>query len=228
MCGRFALKTPRARLSERFGLAECMDLVPRYNIPPGTEVAAIRVSPEGKRVLHLLRWGLVPHWAKDSAIGAKLSNARAEGVADKPSFRDAFRCRRCLMPADGFYEWQTRGKDKQPYFIHQDDTFAMAGLWSSWRQPDGGVLRTCCIITTGPNGVMAPIHDRMPVIVAPADWERWLTAPGAAVQDLLRPCPDADLRAWPVDRRVNRTADDDPGLMDPISLDALAPPGSVS
>lgn len=222
MCGRFALKTPRARLSERFGLDECPELAPRYNIPPGTDIAAIRLSPEGRRVLHLLRWGLVPHWAKDPAMGAKLNNARAEGVAEKPAFRDAFRRRRCLIPADGFYEWQARGKVKQPYFISQGETFAMAGLWESWRQPDGGILRTCCVLTTGPNGVMAPIHDRMPVIVPPQDWSRWLAAPVDEVGDLLQPCPDADMVAWPVDRRVNRTLEDDPGLMDPLE-DASAP-----
>jgi putative SOS response-associated peptidase YedK len=219
MCGRFALKSPPAKLVERFGLDECADFTPHYNIPPGTDIPVIRQSPEGKRVLHLLRWGLVPHWAKDPSIGNKLSNARGESVAEKPSFRDAFRRRRCLIPADGFYEWKTEGKMKQPYFISlkSGEPLAMGGLWESWRRPDGEILRTTCIITTGPNGVMEPIHDRMPVILRTEDWQAWLEAPVEAIQPLV--CPsDADvMQAWPVDRRVSRTVDDDAGLIEPIA-----------
>lgn len=220
MCGRFALKSPPAKLVERFGLDECADFTPRYNIPPGTDIPVIRQSPEGKRVLHLLRWGLVPHWAKDPSIGNKLSNARGESVAEKPSFRDAFRRRRCLIPADGFYEWKTEGKVKQPYFISlkSGEPLAMGGLWESWRRPDGEILRTACIITTGPNDVMEPIHDRMPVILRTEDWQAWLEAPAEAIQPLV--CPyDADaMQAWPVDRRVSRTVDDDAGLINPVAL----------
>jgi putative SOS response-associated peptidase YedK len=117
MCGRYTLSTPPADLIAHFGLDACADFPPRYNIPPGTDIPVIRLSPEGKRVLHLLHWGLIPHWAKDPAIGARLNNARAESIADKPAFRDAFRRRRCLIPADGFYEWKAEGKVKQPYFI---------------------------------------------------------------------------------------------------------------
>jgi putative SOS response-associated peptidase YedK len=186
MCGRFALKSPPAKLVERFGLDECADFAPRYNIPPGTDIPVIRQSPEGKRVLHLLRWGLVPHWAKDPSIGNKLNNARGESVAEKPSFRDAFRRRRCLIPADGFYEWKTEGKVKQPYFISlkSGEPLAMGGLWESWRRPDGEILRTACIITTGPNDVMEPIHDRMPVILRTEDWQAWLEAPVEDIQSL--------------------------------------------
>lgn len=219
MCGRFALKSPPAKLVERFGLDECADFTPRYNIPPGTDIPVIRRSPEGKRVLHLLRWGLVPRWAKDPSIGNKLSNARGESVAEKPSFRDAFRRRRCLIPADGFYEWKTEGKVKQPYFfsLKSGEPLAMGGLWESWRRPDGEILRTTCIITTGPNEVMEPIHDRMPVILRTEDWQAWLEAPVEAIQPLV--CPyDADaMQAWPVDRRVSRTVDDDAGLIEPIA-----------
>jgi putative SOS response-associated peptidase YedK len=219
MCGRFALKSPPAKLVERFGLDECADFTPHYNIPPGTDIPVIRQSPEGKRVLHLLRWGLVPHWAKDPSIGNKLSNARGESVAEKPSFRDAFRRRRCLIPADGFYEWKTEGKVKQPYFISlkSGEPLAMGGLWESWRRPDGEILRTACIITTGPNDVMEPIHDRMPVILRTEDWQAWLEAPVEAIQPLV--CPyDADaMQAWPVDRRVSRTVDDDAGLIEPVA-----------
>ncbi len=219
MCGRFALKSPPAKLVERFGLDECADFTPRYNIPPGTDIPVIRQSPEGKRVLHLLRWGLVPHWAKDSSIGNKLSNARGESVAEKPSFRDAFRRRRCLIPADGFYEWKTEDKVKQPYFISlkSGEPLAMGGLWESWRRPDGEILRTACIITTGPNDVMEPIHDRMPVILRTEDWQAWLEEPVEAIQPLVRPYESDAMQAWPVGRRVSRTVDDDAGLIEPIT-----------
>lgn len=218
MCGRFALKAPPAELVQRFCLDECADLKPRYNIPPGTDIAAIRLSPEGKRVLHLLRWGLVPHWAKDPSIGNKLNNARGESVAEKPSFRDAFKRRRCLIPADGFYEWAAQGKLKQPYYISlkSGEPMAMAGLWESWKAPDGNILRTCCVITTGPNAVMEPIHDRMPVIVAPEDWGRWLSAPVEEIEGLVTPYDPEQMRAWPVDRRVSKTVDDDEGLVLPL------------
>ena len=167
MCGRFALKSPPAELVTRFGLDECADYSPRYNIPPGTDIPVIRQSPEGRRVLYLLRWGLVPHWAKDPSIGVKLNNARGESVAEKPSFKQAFMRRRCLIPADGFYEWKTEGKTKQPYYfsLKSGEPMAMAGLWESWKAPDGSVLRTTCVITTRANALMEPIHERMPVIV---------------------------------------------------------------
>ena len=222
MCGRFVLKATPAELITRFGLDECVDLKPRYNIPPGTEIAAIRQSPEGKRVLHLLKWGLVPHWAKDPGIGNKLNNARGESVMDKPSFREAFKRRRCLIPADGFYEWKAEGKLKQPYFISLPEPFAMAGLWESWKAPDGSILRTCCVITTGPNAVMEPIHDRMPVIIAPEDWGRWLSAPVEDIAELVRPYPDDAMQAWPVSRRVSKTAEDDAGLIE-FAADDLLP-----
>jgi putative SOS response-associated peptidase YedK len=219
MCGRFALKSPPAKLVERFGLDECADFTPRYNIPPGTDIPVIRQSPEGKRVLHLLRWGLVPHWAKDPSIGNKLSNARGESVAEKPSFRDAFRRRRCLIPADGFYEWKTDGKVKQPYFISlkSGEPLAMGGLWESCRRPDGEILRTACIITTGPNDIMEPIHDRMPVILRAEDWQAWLEAPVENIQPLVCPYDVDAMQAWPVGRRVSRTVDDDAGLIEPIT-----------
>ena len=219
MCGRFALKSPPAKLVERFGLDECVDFVPRYNIPPGTDIPVIRQSPVGKRVLHLLRWGLVPRWAKDPGIGNKLSNARGESVAEKPSFRDAFRRRRCLIPADGFYEWKTEGKMKQPFFISlkSGEPLVMGGLWESWRRPDGEILRTACIITTGPNDVMEPIHDRMPVILRTEDWQAWLEAPVEDIQPLVCPYESDAMQAWPVDRRVSRTVDDDAGLIEPVA-----------
>lgn len=219
MCGRYVLKTPGPELARIFGLDEYPDLAPRYNIPPGTDIPVIRHSPEGKRVMHLLRWGLVPHWAKDPAIGAKLNNARAESVLEKPSFGDAFRRRRCLIPADGFYEWKSEGKLKLPYFIslRSGQPLAMGGVWESWRAPDGSVVRSCAVLTTGPNAVMEPIHDRMPVIVAPEQWQAWLTEPAEAVMSLLAPPSPEPMQAWPVSRRVSRTVEDAPDLIEPLA-----------
>jgi putative SOS response-associated peptidase YedK len=216
MCGRFVLKATPTELITRFGLDECVDLNPRYNIPPSTNIATIRQSPEGKRVLHLLKWGLVPHWAKDPGIGSKLNNARGESVAEKPSFREAFKRRRCLIPADAFYEWKAEGKLKQPYCISLPEPFVMAGLWESWKSPDGSILRTCCVITTGPNAVMQPIHDRMPVIISPEHWCRWLSASVEEVVELIRPYPADHMHAWPVSRRVSKTVEDDAELIEAI------------
>jgi len=216
MCGRFALKAPPAELITRFGLDECAAFKPRYNIPPGTDIPVIRQSPEGKRVLHLLRWGLVPHWARDTSIGARLNNARGETVAAKPSFRDAFKRRRCLIPASGFYEWKTEDRIKQPYYISlkSGEPMALAGLWESWKAPDGNILRTVCIVTTGANALMEPIHERMPVIVSAEHWQDWLAEPVEKVERLVTACPDANLQAWPVSRRVSKTVDDDAGLIE--------------
>ena len=221
MCGRFALNVPFAELVARFGLDECALLAPRYNIPPGTEIPVIRQSPEGKRVLHLLHWGLVPHWAKDRSLGAKLNNARGESVAEKPSFREAFKRRRCLVPASGFYEWKAEGKTKEPYYISlkSGEPMAMGGLWESWQSPAGEIVRTVCIVTTGANELMAPIHDRMPLLVAEEHWPTWLAAPADEVRPLIAPFPASQMRTWQVSRRVNRTTDDDSGLIEAI-LDA--------
>lgn len=219
MCGRYALLSTPASLLDHFGLGACPDFPPRYNIPPGTDIPVIRRSPEGNRVLHLLRWGLVPHWARDASIGARLNNARSETVADKPAFRDAFRRRRCLIPADGFYEWKSEGRLKQPYYISQSNgtPLALGGLWEAWTGPDGQVLRTCCIVTTAANALMTPIHNRMPVIVRRGDWDAWLgSEPLPAGQDLLAPPPAETLQVWPVDRRVGRASEDGPDLILPL------------
>ncbi|MBM4180081.1 MAG: SOS response-associated peptidase [Betaproteobacteria bacterium] len=226
MCGRYAFLSPPAEVAAHFGLAECAEYLPRFNIPPGTDIPVIRLSPEGKRVLHRLRWGLVPHWAKDPAIGAKLNNARAEGVREKPSFRDAFRRRRCLIPASGFYEWHTEGRVKQPWYfsLKSGEPLAMGGLWESWRAPDGVILRTCAVITTEPNQLMAPVHDRMPVLIDREHWRDWLAAPPEAVTGLLAPPPAEIMRAWRVDRRVSRVAEDDAGLIEALAEDDAASP----
>ena len=223
MCGRFALAAPKAELVTHFRLDEFEgdgdDFPARYNIPPGTDIAVIRQSPEGKRVLHRLRWGLIPHWAKEPSIGAKLNNARGESVDEKPSFKSAFSRRRCLIPASGFYEWKTEGKTKQPYYfsLKSGAPLALAGLWESWKAPDGSIIRTACIITTAANALMAPVHDRMPLIVGEADWQDWLGAPAEDVKPVIRPYDASDLQAWPVERRVSRTGEDDEGLIAPLS-----------
>jgi putative SOS response-associated peptidase YedK len=211
MCGRFSLKAPAADLIQHFGLDTCVDLTPRYNIPPGTEIAAIRQSPAGERVLHHLKWGLVP------SIGNKLNNARGEMVADKPSFREAFKRRRCLIPADGFYEWTAQGRLKQPWYISlkSGQPMAMAGLWEAWTSSTGDILRTCCVITTGPNELMQAIHDRMPVLIPEQDWACWLSGPVETVAELVRPYAAAEMQAWPVDRRVSKTCEDDADLITP-------------
>lgn len=218
MCGRYVLSTRPEALAAHFGLDEYCDYPPRWNIPPGTEIPVIRQSPEGRRVLHLLRWGLVPHWASDASIGQRLNNARAETVAEKPAFREAFRRRRCLIPADGFYEWKTMDGVKQPYYIslRSGQPLAMGGLWESWRAPDGSVLRTCAIVTTGPNGLMAAIHDRMPVIIAPEHWQTWLSGPADEAMPLLSPYPAEPMQAWPVHRRVSKATEDKPDLIEPL------------
>lgn len=220
MCGRYALNATPSELVTRFGLDECADFNARYNIPPGTDIPVIRQSPEGKRVLHLLRWGLVPHWTKDPSIGAKLNNARGETVAEKPSFRDAFKRRRCLIPMSGFFEWKAEGKTKQPYFITQKsgDIMAMGGLWESWKTPDGNILRTVCVVTTSPNAVMEPIHDRMPVIVTPENWPSWLSGTPDDVQSMVASCAPGLMVAWPVSKRVSKTQEDDASLVEQIEI----------
>jgi putative SOS response-associated peptidase YedK len=220
MCGRYALEAPCSQLSRRFGLAqpEAVDFPPRYNIAPGTDIPVIRQSPNGQRVVHLLRWGLLPHWAKDPAHGARLINARGESVAEKPSFRDAFRRRRCLIPASGFYEWQAAGAPgsrKQACYIslQSGESMAFGGLWEAWTAPDGEIVRSCCIVTTAANELMRAIHERMPLILAPEHWHDWLTTTAAQASLLIRPCADGELQAWPVSPRVGKVSEDDAALI---------------
>jgi len=225
MCGRYALYGPASRLREHFSVADWPDFGDRYNIAPSLECPVIRLSPQGERLAHLLRWGLVPHWAKDASIGARLNNARAESVASKPSFRAAYRRRRCLIPASGYYEWQAvAGARKQPWFIGlvDDEPLAMGGLWESWRDPAGELLRSFCVVTTAPNALMQPIHDRMPVIVARADWESWLSPINEDPADLLAPFPAERMRAWKVSRRVSSAREEGPALI--AQVDAAEPP----
>ena len=177
MCGRFALARCPDEVTRLFDLAECADFAPRYNIAPTTDIPVIRRSPNQQNVLHLLRWGLIPHWSKDPTSGSRLINARSESLTEKPSFRSAFARRRCLIPADGFYEWDLQGTTKQPYYFTESngELLSFGGLWESWTAPDGSLLRTTCIITTQATGEVALIHDRMPLIIQLQDVVAWLT-----------------------------------------------------
>jgi putative SOS response-associated peptidase YedK len=220
MCGRYMLTTPVDALRQLFLFTELPNLAPRYNIAPTQEVPIVRRSHDGAaRELLMVRWGLVPYWADDPKIGNRLINARAESVARAPAFREAYRRRRCLVPADGFFEWRKDGRARQPLLVRRKDQapFAFAGLWERWAQPGGAVLRSCTIITCPPNALISPVHDRMPVILAPGDLERWLD-PEADGRELLGPCPAEWLEALPVSPRVNSPQNDDPECILPLAV----------
>ena len=223
MCGRFTLQTPVKELATFFGLAETPDLAARYNIAPTQPVATVVVLT-GNRRLRLMRWGLVPPWAKDLSIGSRMINARAETVAEKPAFRSAFKHRRCLVMADGFFEWQTKGKAKQPYHVARKDgsPFAFAGLWERWEPADGGEpVESCTIITTEANALVRRFHDRMPVILDPEDFDLWLdpavTEP-ERLPPLLRPYPAEKMEAYPVSSIVNSPAHESAECLQPVSV----------
>lgn len=197
MCGRYALNATAQQLIEHFQLLSCPDFAPRYNIAPTSQIPIIRWKPDTGRVGQIVRWGLIPSWSKEPT--AKLNNARAETVHEKPSFRTSFQKHRCLIPASGFYEWQTVAGKKQPYYLHPAERFfAFAGLLAAWKAPDGQTIVSTCIITTGPNAVMAPIHDRMPVILRPTDFDTWLDPTSHDPRELLRPCSEEGMSAYPV------------------------------
>ena len=214
MCGRFALYSDPFSLAKRFEAEALPELRPRYNVAPSQNTPIVR-EEGGKRRFSLARWGLVPHWAKDTKIGYSTINARAETVAGKPAFRNAFRHWRCLIPADGFYEWQVipGSKIKQPWFIvlRDREPMAFAGLWEQWRSPEGEELESCSIIVTEANELMKPIHDRMPVILAPEDWDAWLETDAKdaeGLQNLLKPYLAEGMTAWPVSTKVNSPRND--------------------
>jgi len=223
MCGRFTLITPAEALAEQFQLFEIPSLAPRYNIAPTQPVAAVRRVPgDGQRELVLLRWGLVPFWAKDPGIGARMINARSETVAEKPAFRAAFRRRRCLVPADGFYEWRRLERGKQPFYVRLRDErpFAFAGLWEHWEGPDETAIDSCTLLTTEPNDLIRPVHSRMPVILSPKDYDLWLD-PGVQkaelLQPLLRPYPSEGMLAYPISTWVNKPKNDSPRCIEPLT-----------
>lgn len=220
MCGRFSLRTPVQLLSEHFQLSVVPTWGQRYNIAPSQPVATVMVTPEHTgRQFRLLRWGLIPSWAKDPDIGARMINARAETAPTKPAFRAAFRQRRCLVLADGLYEWQRQGRGKQPFYIRMRDDrpFAFAGLWEHWEGRDGSSIDSCTLLTTEPNEIIRALHHRMPVILEPKDYDVWLD-PGTQKADLLHPLlgpyPSEEMTAYPVSPRVNNPAHDGPGCIE--------------
>ena len=223
MCGRFTRKENFQQMAEILGLKALPPLSPRYNIAPSQLVACVRSNPEtqGREFIEL-RWGLIPSWAKDPSIGNKLINARGETVADKPSFRQAFKQQRCLVLADGFYEWKREGKTKQPYYIRLKDgrPFVFAGLWERWEKQEPA-LKTCALITTGPNTLMEPIHNRMPVILPEQSYASWLNTGlqnTMYLSGLLEPYNPDEMEAYPVSSQVNNPRNDSPLCIRPIDL----------
>jgi putative SOS response-associated peptidase YedK len=239
MCGRYVVAYDPETLVSGFSVLRVPVFPKRWNVAPQSEVPVVHETREGVRVAELMRWGLVPSWASDPKLGHKLNSARAEGLFDKASFRQAARRRRCLLPASGFYEWQavvagdaarpqSKAVAKQPWYISARDgePLAMAGLFEAWRAAPGAPwLLTCCVITCEANALMAPIHDRMPVLIARRDWSTWLSR---AVQDadavapLLASPPAEGLEAWPVSRAVSSSASDGPELIEPLPAEPLS------
>jgi putative SOS response-associated peptidase YedK len=218
VCGRFTSSAPGDIVAQTFGLATTPALAPRYNLAPRQPVPAVRVLEAQRRLDHLV-WGLIPAWASDAAIGDRLINARAETAAEKPAFRAALRSRRCLIVADGFYEWARRDGGKQPYLVRFRDgrPFGLGGLWEVWRGA-GEPLETCTILTTTPNDVVAPLHDRMPVIIPPESYRTWLdpgTGELAVLGPLMAPFPAGEMTAIAVSHRVGNPANDDPSCTAP-------------
>jgi putative SOS response-associated peptidase YedK len=226
MCGRFTLHASPEQIAAQFDVAAPEQLAERYNIAPTQPVGIVRLDQagEGREWTHV-HWGLIPSWSKDPSIGSRMINARGETVAEKPAFRAALKRRRCLVPADGFYEWKKQGSKKQPYYIHlrEEGPFALAGLWEIWAGADGSELESCTVITTEPNALMTELHNRMPVILAPEDYDQWLgTSKDAdareidALRHLIRPF-DADMMvAYPVSTNVNSPMHEGAQLITPL------------
>ena len=229
MCGRYTLRHTTRHIVQRFMVSEVIqetfaEIAPdikRYNIAPTQQIPVI--TENSPRILEMMRWGLVPSWAKDVSIGSRMINARAETLTEKPSFRTALARRRCLIPADGFYEWKQIGKEKQAHWIHRkdDELFAFAGLWDEWGSPDGSPLHSCTIITVNPNELMANIHSRMPAILTREDEAGWLNGSIKSVSELLellKPYPDSEIEAQTVSSAVNSVANDRPECIEPIDV----------
>jgi putative SOS response-associated peptidase YedK len=219
MCGRFTQTSALERYAELFSASAGILLHPSYNIAPSQQIVACRRSEMGWRELNLLRWGLLPHWAKEPKTSYSLINARAETVADNPAYRDAFKKRRCLIPTDGFYEWQPGKPRKQPYFIHRQDgePFAFAELWEHWELEDLKI-DSCTIIVTQANKLITPIHDRMPVIMPRADYEKWLdpAQEKETLLSLLKAYPEKEMEAYPIGFAVNKPGNNGAGLIERV------------
>jgi putative SOS response-associated peptidase YedK len=228
VCGRFTLTTSREVLARTFELDSAPELAPRFNAAPGQDVATVWTTREGRRELRLRRWGLVPSWARDRRIGSRLVNARAETAAERAAFRDALRRRRCLVPADGFYEWSAGAPGSGPRQPHHvalpaRAPFAIAGLFERWRGEDGAWLETCVLLTVAANESIRGLHDRMPAILGPGDFELWLdprVRDPRRVEPLLVPWAGPELEVRAVSRRVNQTEHDDPECMAPLATHA--------
>jgi putative SOS response-associated peptidase YedK len=225
MCGRYRLSRRKQLVDEYFDTVpgEC-EWSPRYNIAPTQPVPVIRQNrKEPIRQLSLMRWGLIPSWAKDSSVAAKMINARSETADTKPAFREVLKLRRCVIPADAFYEWQKTGKTKQPYCfeVNEGELFAFAGLWDRWRDSSGQTVETCSILTTTPNAVTSAVHDRMPVILDPDSYDIWLD-PGmrdlTTASELLKPYDAQLMRCRPISTRINHVANDDKECSAPVEL----------
>ena len=226
MCGRFALSQTPADLAKVFGTHNAVpNFQPNWNLPPSQPALVVRHNPKTvERSLDVLRWGLIPHFERNPAHARMLNNARAETVAKLPSFRGAFAARRCIVPANAFYEWKRDGKLKQPFAIARADgtSLALAGIWESWTDPaSGDVTRSFAIVTTDANGTMAPIHDRMPVVLEWSDWPVWLGEKEGDLKTLLRPAADTVLRTWPVSTDVNSVRHKGAELLQPMQEEAV-------
>jgi len=218
MCGRYVSKID-ADLERHFSLTKVPFDFSSYNVAPGRNVPVIRQAEVGERELVLMRWGLIPHWAKEERIGYKMINARAETVGSKPAFRQPFKRRRCLIPANGFYEWRKSQSGKTPYYIHprDDSVMGLAGLWDIWTNPEGDRIESCTIITTAANATIQALHDRMPLIVSPDAYDVWLTANVDGAIDVVAMSSSAQLVAYPVSTRVNKPANDDPSCIERVA-----------
>lgn len=217
MCGRFAFYSPAEATAALFGARGSLEMKPRYNIAPTQDVATIRIDDEGSRELAALRWGLVPFWAKDPSIGNRMINARAETVAEKPAFRAAYRRRRCLVLADGFYEWRKEAAGKTPYFISlaSEEPFCFAGLWEKWQSKESDdSIQSTTLITAAANDFMASLHHRMPVILEAEAANRWLAGDDDLIENVITHTPE--LKAWAVDSRVNNPRNEGVNLIDAV------------
>jgi len=225
MCGRFAQRSDPKRLAKEFKVAEAPQVEARYNIAPTQEILAVRELADG-REMTFLKWGLVPSWAKDTSMGARLINARSETVGEKPSFRNAFRQRRCIIPADGFYEWQRTEGRKQPFFfflMRDERPFGFAGLWERWKGEGGQSIDSCTILTTEANEVLRPVHDRMPVILHPDEYEMWLDTDVRKldlIKEMLRPYPAREMIGYPVSTSVNSLRNHGAELVERVAVNS--------
>lgn len=224
MCGRYAQRTDPKRLAKEFKVAEVPEVEPRYNIAPTQAILGV-VEASGGREMKFYKWGLIPSWAKDKSMGARLINARSETIQEKPSFRDAFKKRRCIIPADGFYEWKRTDGKKQPFFFRMQDErpFGFAGLWDQWKGTDGEVINSCTILTTEANEVLRPVHDRMPVILHPEEYSLWLEADvreRESLIELLRPYPAEEMVGYPVSASINSPRNQGAELIEQVPVNS--------